>query len=140
MKKVYVIAIILALIIALVSVCGAEDKKGYVVRSITTITLPPGQDGSQGEAFCHAGDDFVTGCSYVLGRYPGCTSLLDYAFPVVQPIGCTEDKQGFRVCTGCRVVVIPPDIDPLPPSCNATPLPLEIDLWVYAYCGKPPKK
>jgi hypothetical protein len=139
MKKVAVVTVILVMITALGSVCGADEKKGYVVRSITTITLPPGQDGSQGESFCR-GNDFVTGCSYVLGRYPGCTSLLDYAFPVVQPIECSEDKQGFRVCTGCRVVVIPPDVDLLPPSCNATPLPLEIDLWVYAYCGNPPKK
>jgi hypothetical protein len=139
MRKLAVIVVILALITVLGSVCGADDKKGYVVRSITTITLPPGEDGSHGEAFC-AGDDFVTGCSYVLGLYPGCTSLSDYTFPVVQPIGCSEDKQGFRVCTGCRVVVVTPDIDPLPPMCNNTPLPLRVELWVYAYCGKTPKK
>jgi len=140
MKKwILMMLMIIVAMITLGSVCGADEKRGYVVRSITTITLPPGQGGSQGEAFCH-GNDFVTGCSYVLGRYPGCTSLSDYAFPVVQPIDCTEDKHGFRVCTGCRVVVIPPDVDPLPPSCSATPLPLEIDLWVYAYCGYPLKK
>ena len=139
MKKATVMVVIILAMITLGSVCGAGDKsgdkKGYIVRSIVNVTLPPGS-GSFGEAYC-AQNDFVTGCSYLLFSYPGCTSLSDYSFPVVQPIGCSEDKEGFRVCTGCRVVMVPPHTDPLPANCSATPLPLEVEFWVYAYCSSP---
>ena len=127
MRKVtMLIVIILTVIIALGSVCGADDKKGYIVRSETDITdMPPNytSPGITGEAYCND-NDYVTGCSYLLKAYPGSAKPSDYTFPVVQPIGCSTDKEGFRICTGCRVLME-----------GITNVTTEV-LWVYAYCSR----
>jgi hypothetical protein len=120
MKYVIMMAVVVLAVIALGSLCEAADKRGYTVRSVVHVP----DDGSIGEAYC-AATDYVTGCSYLLYQYPGGTTLADYSFPVVQPIECTEDKEGFRVCTGCRVS--------MHSAVSETP---DATFWVYAYCGR----
>ncbi len=127
MKKFTVtISIILVMTSVFGSVCNADDKKGYVVGSLNDIPDGYANVNFTGEAYCNE-NDYVTGCSYLLNSYPdeGPGSLSKYSFPVVQPIECSTDKEGFRVCTGCKVVLH-----------GTTNLATQVSFYVYAFCGR----
>lgn len=149
MKKLIVMIVMVSTMIALGSVCGAGDKKGYVVKETFQFTLVKNPNaanglpwgpwgGSEGRVYC-ANNDFVTGCSYSLQSYPGYTQLSDYGFLNVIPIECTPDLRnvdaGEAVCKGCVVhlTVIHPD----PPANLA--IPTGGTFRAYAYCGRLPK-
>ena len=151
MKKLNVMIIIIFIMVSLGSVCGADDKKGYVVKETFQFILVPNPNpdsnglpwgpwgGSEGRVYC-SNNDFVTGCSYSLESYPGYTRLSDYAFLNVIPIECSPDlrdeESGEAVCKGCLVTltVSHPDPPTYPQS------PTDGKFRAYAYCGKPPKK
>jgi hypothetical protein len=156
MKKGTVMIVIILAVITLGSVCSASDKNSYVVKQTFTFNLVPNPtsvdglpwgpwDGSgTGQVFCD-NNDFVTGCSYSLRRYPGYTNLSDYSFLNVMPIGCTPSLQeelggpavdGEAVCKGCRVALtINHPGPPLSPDS-----PTDGEFRVYTYCGRPAKK
>ncbi len=149
MKKLTVMIVTICVMITLGSVCGADDKKGYVVKETFKFTLvenpnptgplPWGPWGSsEGRVYC-ANNDFVTGCSYSLESFPGYTRLPDYAFLNVIPIECSPDlrdeETGVAVCKGCLVTLTVNHPDP-PPSGSPT----DGTFRAYAYCGRPPKK
>ena len=151
MKKLSAVIIIILGIFVLQSLSYAEDKIGYVVKETFTFNLipnpKPGSGGipwgpwdesNQGRVYC-AADDFVTGCSYALQRYPGYTDLSDYTFHNVIPIECTPDLRnkdsGKAVCRGCLVTLTVNHPDP--PEYAQSPT--DGDFSVYVYCGRPRK-
>ena len=141
MKKVAVMIVIMIIMITLGSVCGAEDKRGYVVKQ--SFTFEPGAGGNVREVSCNSGD-FVTGCSHRLYSYTPTgsnPSLSSFAFLNVIPINCTpslketvqgEPLDGQAVCTGCSVAMTVTD----PGAENIG----SVTFSAYAYCGRPPKK
>ncbi len=146
MKKLAVVIVVFAMIL-LVSVCGAADKKGYVVKETFQFTLVPNPNASNGLPWGPWGDnngigrvycdksDFVTGCSYSLQSYPGYTRPWEYSFLHVIPIECNPDLRdeddGTTVCNGCfvQLSVNHPD-PPLNPGS-----PTDGEFRVYTYCG-----
>ena len=151
MKKGTVMMIVVLAIIALGAVCGADDKKGYVVKETFTFKLVPNpnevdglpwgplEGSNQGRVYC-ANNDFVTGCSHVLKSYPGYTRPWDYSFLNVIPIECSPDlkdeEAGEALCRGCLVTLTINHPDPPPSPASPT----DGTFSVYTYCSRPPKK
>ncbi len=144
MKKVTVIVLIFLVMITLGSVCGADDKSGYVVKESFKFNLPfENPSGNVGRVYCNSGD-FVTGCSHRLYSYTTTApnpSLSSFAFLNVFPIECTPSLQeesgelpldGQAVCTGCLVNMNVTD----PDAANIS----SVTFSAYAYCGKSSKK
>jgi hypothetical protein len=144
MKKVTVIVLIFLVMITLGSVCGADDKSGYVIKESFTFNLPfQDPPGNEGRVYCKSGD-FVTGCSHRLYSYSPTApnpSLSSFAFLNVIPIECTPSLKettsgapvdGQAVCTGCLVHLNVTD----PGAANIS----SVTFSAYAYCGKPSKK
>jgi hypothetical protein len=129
LKKLTIMMVTVFVMISLGSVCGAGDKKGYVVKKTFNFTL----NSMTGEVFC-ANKDIVTGCSYSLDSYFPPTLPSEYAFSHVIPIGCDpnlrEEETGVAVCTGCLVGVSLYHTGSLDSDETLA------TFAVYAFCGK----